>query len=71
MQIVIRSFVPEDRPACGAILGRLPHWFGVAESNAEYLRGLGEIPSFVAVAADRIVGFASLRTHFPESARSR
>ena len=68
MQIDIRPFTPEDRATCAAILSRLPEWVGIPESNAAYLRGLGELPSFVAVADGRVVAFASLRTHFPESA---
>jgi ribosomal protein S18 acetylase RimI-like enzyme len=68
MQIDIRPFTPEDRATCAAILSRLSEWFGIPESNAAYLRGLGELPSFVAVADGRVVAFVSLRTHFPESA---
>jgi len=68
MQIDIRPFVPEDRAACAAILERLPDWFGIPESNASYLRGLAELPSFVALADGVVVGFASMHTHFPESA---
>jgi ribosomal protein S18 acetylase RimI-like enzyme len=67
MPIEIRPFAPADRPACAALLARLPEWFGIPESNARYLAELGTLPSFVAASDGAIAGFASLRRHFPES----
>ena len=64
----ILPFSPEHHPACVAILGSLPDWFGIPESNEAYLRGLFELPSFVAVRSGEVVGFASLRRHFERSA---
>jgi ribosomal protein S18 acetylase RimI-like enzyme len=68
MELQIRPFAPDDRPACAAVLARLSDWFGIPESNARYLRELGVLLSFVAVAGGAIVGFVSLRRNFPESA---
>ncbi|HEU4428353.1 MAG TPA: GNAT family N-acetyltransferase [Myxococcota bacterium] len=64
----IVPFEPAHLPACRAIFETIPEWFGIAASNEKYLRELGELPAFVAVESDAVVGFASLRTHFPEAA---
>lgn len=64
----VRSFRNEDRTACAKIFDRLPEWFGIPAANEKYLAGLSELPSFVAVVADELVGFASLRIHNPYSA---
>lgn len=64
----IHPFQSTHHPACAAILGSLRDWFGLPESNARYLQGLFELPAFVAVRADEVVGFASLRAHFERSA---
>ena len=68
MSLVIRPFEPRDLAACAAIFERLPDWFGLANANQGYLRGLSELPSFVAEQNDRVVAFASLRFHDPASA---
>ena len=64
----IRPFHSDDRAACTVLLGGLPDWFGLPESNERYLRELGELPSYVAVRDGRVLGFASLRFHNPASA---
>lgn len=48
---------------CAEVLEALPEWFGQPASNARYLRGLAELPAFVALRGERIAGFASLRLH--------
>jgi GNAT superfamily N-acetyltransferase len=67
-EIAIRPFHANDRPACAALLGELPDWFGQPESNASYVADLGVLPSFVAERDGTLVGFTSLRMHTPESA---
>lgn len=63
-QVEIVPFESETHAAeCTAVLAALPGWFGQPASNAEYLRGLAELPAFVALHGDRVAGFASLRLH--------
>jgi len=64
----VRTLRPADVPACTRILAGLGDWFGLEAANAAYLRGLTELPSFVAVCDGEVVGFASLRFHGEASA---
>jgi GNAT superfamily N-acetyltransferase len=64
----IAPFRPDRLAACAEILGLLPDWFGIPESNARYLADLSQLPAFVALHGDRVVGFASLRVHYERSA---
>lgn len=66
--VTIVAFRPAHLRACREIFGTLGDWFGIAESNEKYLRELSELPAFVAVVRRRVVGFASLRRHFPGAA---
>ena len=63
MQIEIRALEPADIPVCAEILRSLPEWFGLEESNREYIDSLQRFPAFVATANDRIVGFLSAQEH--------
>ena len=66
-EIEIRPFTDEDRAGCEAVLTTLPDWFGLPESNAAYVAALAVLPAWVAVDAERVVGFASMRIHNPSS----
>ena len=59
----IRPFHSGDREGCAEVFATLGDWFAIPEANTAYLDGLAELPSWVAEADGRIVGFASLRTH--------
>jgi len=63
----IRAFREEDRAVCAEILAGLHDWFGLAESNAAYIAALGKLPTVVALANDKIVGFAAVERHNPGS----
>ena len=54
-------------PECEAILRSLPEWFGIEESLLMYARDSGKMPSFAMEHKSRLVGFISLREHFPLS----
>lgn len=56
--------------ACERILKALPEWFGIPESNEEYLRSLPRLTTFVARLREAPVGFVALERHFPESAEN-
>lgn len=68
MTLAIKSLPPS--PELGGVtarlLDRLPTWFGIPESNAEYVRTATEVLSGY-VAGDG-VGVLLRRRHFPESA---
>jgi GNAT superfamily N-acetyltransferase len=49
---------------CAAVLGELPEWFGLEESNAAYVREIEALPTF-AVGYD---GFVALKLHSAKAA---
>lgn len=51
--------------ACERVLRTLPQWFGIEESLLEYARDTEQLPTFVAKHDGKIVGFLSLKNHFP------
>jgi GNAT superfamily N-acetyltransferase len=52
---------------CERVLRTLPLWFGIESSLMEYVRDTERFPTFVARAADDVVGFATIRQHFPDA----
>jgi GNAT superfamily N-acetyltransferase len=52
---------------CRALIGSLPHWFGVPESNTNYLRNLSLLPSWIAVSDGVVIGAITMEPHFPGS----
>jgi ribosomal protein S18 acetylase RimI-like enzyme len=67
MTVQILPWEPRFREPCQALIAALPDWFGLPESNAEYLRDLTILPSWVACAGAELVGVISLEQHFPSS----
>ena len=67
MSRALRPFEPTDLPRCREILGSLPEWFGLDESNAAYLARLSPSTSSVAIVDARVLGFVSLLRHNPRS----
>ena len=49
------------------ILRTLPKWFGIEESLQEYVRDTETFPTFVARVGSRIIGFLTVREHFPRA----
>jgi len=49
------------------ILRPLPEWFGIEESLLEYVVDSARYPTFVCRDGDAVIGFLTLREHFPES----
>ncbi|MBI3676906.1 MAG: GNAT family N-acetyltransferase [Proteobacteria bacterium] len=54
--------------ACADILAALPHWFGIAESTAAYVRDVEAMPMFGAEENGAVVGFVALKLHTPFAA---
>ena len=48
---------------CEPILRSLPQWFGIEEANAQYLKDIEELPTFLASVDEQAVGFLTLRQH--------
>jgi ribosomal protein S18 acetylase RimI-like enzyme len=58
----------EQGVVCGLILRALPEWFGIEAATAQYIRDVDEMPTFVAWAEGRAVGFMTVRLHNPYAA---
>lgn len=54
---------PSDIADCERILADLPEWFGIADANSQYISGLSELRSAVAIEHESVVGFVSIRDH--------
>jgi GNAT superfamily N-acetyltransferase len=52
---------------CEQVLRSLPRWFGVESSLIEYAKATHELPTFVALDANKVVAFLSLEQHFAAS----
>jgi len=64
------SFVEVSDPdlrerICRAILGDLPLWFGLLDSNEEYARSVRDLSFIAAMNGEEVVGFASTRRNSP------
>ncbi len=68
MNTLIRELRPDDVAACAQVLEALPDWFGMEESNREYIEGLSHRPSAVAEVDGQVTGFVSIERHNPVSA---
>jgi GNAT superfamily N-acetyltransferase len=54
---------------CAPILEALPQWFGMPEANAQYVRDIEVLPTFLARdESGGAIGFLTVKQHFPESA---
>jgi GNAT superfamily N-acetyltransferase len=52
-------------PECQAILRTLPKWFGIEDSLLMYVADTVKWPTFAVESAERLIGFLTLREHFP------
>jgi GNAT superfamily N-acetyltransferase len=50
---------------CEAVLRTLPGWFGIEHALLMYKNDSAKLPTFAAEQDGRIVGFLTLREHFP------
>ena len=65
----IERLLPEDAPACEAVLRALPAWFGLEEAIASYRASAASEPTFGARDRERgLLGFLTLRLPYPQSA---
>ena len=59
----LTRFAQTHAEPCEDLIAALPDWFGIAESNAGFLRDLARLPSWVALDAGRVLGAATLGSH--------
>lgn len=52
-------------PECEAVLRSLPKWFGIERALQRYVEDTTRLPTFALENEQRIVGFLTLREHFP------
>jgi len=52
---------------CEDVLRSLPRWFGIEHALLMYARDTALMPTFALSEGPRLVGFATLREHFPEA----
>jgi ribosomal protein S18 acetylase RimI-like enzyme len=52
---------------CVPILRMLPDWFGIEDAILEYEREIEHLPTFLAKADSKVLGFISLKQHNPFS----
>ena len=53
---------------CAPILKSLSDWFGIEEAVQHYLEEIERLPTFLAYRSDDVVGFLSIKQHFPHAA---
>jgi GNAT superfamily N-acetyltransferase len=66
--VSIVRFEPAHLGGCRRVFETIPDWFGIPASNEKYLGDLLELPAWSALEGDEVVGFASVREHFAQSA---
>ncbi|QYZ68235.1 GNAT family N-acetyltransferase [Neotabrizicola shimadae] len=54
----------EATAACARIIGLLPDWFGLPESNAAYVNGVAECLCLGAFGDNQCLGLIALRPHY-------
>ena len=65
MQII--GPVLDERAQCEEILRSLPMWFGIEPALVMYADDSVRLPTFAAVEGAKLIGFISLRQHFPRA----
>lgn len=53
---------------CEPILRALPEWFGIEESLVQYVKDADTMPTMLVKDGDDVIGFLTIKMHFPESA---
>ncbi len=53
---------------CEPILRSLPAWFGIEEAIIQYVADIDSLPTFLAYREGEVIGFLSVKQHYPTSA---
>lgn len=57
----------EKSDICAKVILSLPDWFGLPESNREYIAGVAKTDFFATYMFGEVVGFYSIISHFPQT----
>ncbi len=58
-----------DAPAlCEPILRSVPEWFGIESATLKYIADTAKLPTWIAKAGGRAVGFLTVAQHYPMAA---
>jgi len=57
----------EKSRICKEIIESLPNWFGIPESNKEYIAEVADTDFYVAYMLEKEIGFFSIISHFPQT----
>lgn len=68
MTFTITPMPADAAENCEQILRALPQWFGIEEAIVGYRKDIEQMPTWIAVDNDRIVGFLTVRHHNEYSA---
>lgn len=63
--VVVRSLQEGDAAQCDAIVRTLPDHFGIAAGRRQCAHDVRTSPGLVAIADRRVVGFLTIRRHWP------
>lgn len=63
MAIVVQGPFFGQAALCEPILHSLPEWFGIEEATRQYICDIEELPTFLALADDDVIGFLTVRQH--------
>lgn len=66
--LTIEGPLLEKGEICEKILRSLPDWFGIEEAVVHYGQEINRLPTFLAYKGENLIGFVSIRQHFPCSA---
>ncbi len=68
MDFCIRAAELEQGAVCEIVMRSLPEWFGIESALKAYVDKVDRLPTYIAVAGERVAGFLSVEKHFSESA---
>jgi len=68
MKIVVDEPFLGKSSICEPILRSLPQWFGIEQSNIQYLKDIDTLPTFLAFMDGKAVGFITIKQHNEYSA---
>ena len=66
--ITIQSATTNCGKLCEKILRALPDWFGIEDSLVQYVKDADVMPTMLVKDENEVVGFLTIKRHFPESA---
>lgn len=66
--ISVEKAASDPRPHADRILRSVPEWFGIEEYTLKYIADAAKYSTWLARCGEEVIGFATLRRHFPGAA---